>query len=298
MRVLVTGASGLVGRHLVLALSKAGMDVTGVARRPVHGPPGQWLSADLTMPGAAQEIIRTSKPELLIHLAWVTEHGQFWRSPDNLRWLSMTCDLAIAAAEGGVRRVVMTGTCFEYAFPATGDCIEGQTPTEPHFIYDIAKDASRRACEAYFALTGVSFSWARLFHLYGPREHADRLVASVCRALLRGELAKCSSGLAVRDFMHVADAGAALAALALSKVSGTVNVASGQAVTIADIATTLGALAGRPDLIRLGALPDRKDEPPRIVADARRLRAEVGFYSRIALREGLADTLSWWRDQT
>ena len=97
--------------------------------------------------------------------------------------------------------------------------------------------------------------------------------------------------------MHTRDAGAALAALALSDVAGAVNIASGEGVSIASIAERLGGIAGRPDLIRIGALPDREGEPPRIVADVRRLRDEVGFRPSLTLQEGLADTYSWWRTQ-
>ena len=94
--------------------------------------------------------------------------------------------------------------------------------------------------------------------------------------------------------MDVRDAGAALAAIALSGVTGEINVGSGQGAPISEVAATLGDLAGRPELIRLGVLPDRADEPPRIVADVARLTAEVGFHPRFDLRTGLADALAFW----
>jgi nucleoside-diphosphate-sugar epimerase len=161
----------------------------------------------------------------------------------------------------------------------------------------MAKAACHRACADILAGSGVTFSWARLFYLYGPHEHEARLAPSVARALLRGEVAACSSGLAVRDYMHVADVGAGLAALALSSVEGAVNVASGQGTTIAHLAQVLADLVGRPDLLHLGALPDRTDEPPRITADVKRLSQEVGFQPRFDLRSGLADALAYWRSQ-
>jgi nucleoside-diphosphate-sugar epimerase len=70
-------------------------------------------------------------------------------------------------------------------------------------------------------------------------------------------------------------------------VEGAVNVASGEPLAVAEVAEILGAISGRPDLVRLGALPDRPDEPPVLVADVTRLRVEVGFRPRWGLREAL-----------
>jgi nucleoside-diphosphate-sugar epimerase len=81
----------------------------------------------------------------------------------------------------------------------------------------------------------------------------------------------------VRDFASTRFVGQALAALTLSGVTGPVNVASGQGRAIADVARCLGHASGRPELVRLGVLPDRPNEVPHMVADVKRLRREVGF---------------------
>ena len=297
MKVLVTGASGLIGRHVLRHLTERGCDVTAVSRGAIEEVGLRVLQQDLLAPTAPALIFDQIQPDILIHLAWCTQHGQFWRSPQNLDWLARSCDLASSAAQVGVKRIIMAGTCFEYEFPSDGDCIERVTPLANHFPYDAAKDACRRACAAVLKQQGVSFSWARLFHLYGPHEHPDRLVASVARSLVAGQPALCSSGTVLRDYMHVSDAGAGIAALALSPVDGEVNIATGKAVSVAEIATTLGELASLPQLVRLGALPDRADDPPRIVASVRRLIDEVGFRPRYTLQDGLAETLDWWRHQ-
>ncbi len=140
----------------------------------------------------------------------------------------------------------------------------------------------------------MSFAWARLFFLYGPGESPGRLVPSVAQALANGEPAKCSSGTGVRDFMDVRDAGEALTSLALSDVSGAVNVASGSGISVADVARTLGRLAGKPELVQVGALEDRPTEPPRIVADVARLRDEVGYQPGRTLEAGLEEALAYW----
>jgi nucleoside-diphosphate-sugar epimerase len=143
----------------------------------------------------------------------------------------------------------------------------------------------------------LSLAWGRIFFLYGPREDPRRLVASVARALVASERASTSAGTQRRDFLHVDDVARAFAALLDSDVGGAVNIASGEAVTVRSIAEQLARASGRPDLLKVGALADRPDDPPIIAADVGRLRGEVGFRPSFSLEDGLAATVSWWRDQ-
>ena len=129
--------------------------------------------------------------------------------------------------------------------------------------------------------------------MYGPGEPDGRLVPAVGKALLAGEPVRTTRGDQVRDFMHVQDVAAAFAALLEGPVTGPVNIASGDPVTVRQVVTRLAVLAGRPDLPKLGALPERAGDPPRLVADVARLRDEVGFGPRFGLTEGLQDTLVW-----
>jgi nucleoside-diphosphate-sugar epimerase len=131
--------------------------------------------------------------------------------------------------------------------------------------------------------------------LYGAGEHPARLVSSLARAFVKGESAKMSSGKPVRDFMDARDVGAGIAAVARADVLGCVNVASGEPVSVVSVARKLAELSGRPELLAVGALPDRPNEPAASYADTQRLRSEVGFTPSISLERGLADALDYWR---
>ena len=294
--VLVTGASGFVGRAAVAALLRRGAEVHAVARRSAK-PIGSehWHAADLLDQHATRPFVHRIAPDAVLHLAWIVEHGKFWTSIDNLAWVSASALLATAAYEAGARRFVGTGTCYEYGLQDCLDCNEHSTAIRPATLYGIAKDATRRLIEGFAGQVGLSFAWARLFFLYGPCEGEHRLVPSVARALLAGETAKCGSGKVLRDFLDVRDAGDALAAMTLGSIKGPVNVGSGTATSIAAVASTLGSLAGHPNLIALGALPDRSDEPPRIVADITRLRRETDAQPARQLEAGLRSALDYWQ---
>ncbi len=297
MSILLTGASGYVGRHVLETLLLAGASVQ-VAGRHRPSAPGdfEWHSCDLLKNGTANELIATTKPTHIIHLAWCVEHGKFWTDPDNRKWKDATIELVQAAKRNAVNRFIGVGTCYEYDWPPQGVCNETETKIATHTLYDQMKVESFREIRRICVGSDVSFGWARLFFLYGPFESPGRLVPSIARALVRGEQALCSSGRVLRDFMDVRDAGAALAAFAVSNVEGPVNIGSGVPVSVASVASRLAELCGRPDLLRIGALPDRLEEPPIIVAKTDRLVYEVGYRSTRSLDEGLKNALSYWAD--
>ncbi len=297
-RVLVTGGSGFVGVPTLRELVRLGDDVhalTSSADPPaVEGV--RWRQADLADRGQVDAAMATVRPEQLVHLAWYVEPGRFWTAPENVAWVQHSLALLEAFLRAGGRRAVMLGTCAEYDWAEPAEFIdERRQPLVPTTLYGVAKDALRRVAGTYAQAQDAELAWGRLFFLYGPREPPTRFVPAICRALVAGEPAQLTSGAQVRDFLHVDDVGGALAALLHAPVTGAVNIASGEAVTLAAVADELGRLAQRPELIERGALPDRRGEPPRLVADVARLRDEVGFRPRWSLPDGLADTLSWWR---
>ncbi len=296
MRVLLTGGGGFLGRPARAALRARGYEVIAAGRSPPAGSaPRDWRACDLLAAGEADRVARECRPDMLVHLAWTSQPGKFWTDPVNAQWAEASLRLVRACAEVGARRICVAGTSYEYDWPADGDCGEENTPLARHTPYDTAKADLRVALSSFAGDGKISLAWARLFYSFGPDEHPDRLVASVARALVAGKPALCSSGRVVRDFMDSRDAGAALAALAASHVEGPVNIASGRGVSVADIAEKLGRIAGRSELVKLGALPDRPAEPARIVADIGRLTREVGFVAGHGLDEGLADAVDFWR---
>ncbi|MGG5818452.1 NAD-dependent epimerase/dehydratase family protein [Falsiroseomonas sp. HW251] len=264
-RVLLTGATGFVGRAVVAPLRAAGVELHAVSSR----------DADLLDEGAARALLREVKPAIVLHCAWYVAHGTFWTAPENDTWLEASTAFARAFAEQGGRRFVGVGTCAEYADrDADDDAPWKETRAiAPATPYGRAK----AALAARLAAMPVATAWARLFHMFGEGENPGRLVPSVALALLRGEEARCASGRPVRDFASTRFIGEALAALALSGVTGAANIGSGEGRAIADVVRFLGQASGRPDLIRLGALPDRPNEVPHMVADVSRLRHQVGF---------------------
>jgi nucleoside-diphosphate-sugar epimerase len=302
-RVLVTGATGFIGRHCLQPLVERGYDVVAL-RRGREVPASltglasvRWLHADLQAPGAAQALMAEVQPSHLLHLAWTVEPGKMISDPANLDWLRSGIELLQAFHAHGGTRVTVGGSCYEYDW-RYGYCQEQLTPRHPDTLYGAAKNALYEALTGFAASVGLSASWGRMFFLYGPGEHRRRLVPSVVLSLLEGKEALSSHGLQIRDYMHVQDVADGMVALLDSQAKGAYNIASGQAATIASIVRLLGELSGRPELLRIGALPARANDAPLVVADTAAALRDFGWQARIPLQQGLADTVTWWRQET
>ncbi len=306
-RVLVTGAGGFIGRWSVPALRARGYEVhavlSGKADREVPAELGGATIhvADLLDDRCADELMREVNATHLLHFAWIATPGVYWSSPENFRWVEVSERLLRSFGACGGRRVMMAGTCAEYDWSRAGECDELRSPPADDSAaaqspYASCKIALQRALADFGRREHVSTAWGRIFFQFGPYEHPDRLVPFVIRHLLQDREAPCSHGKQIRSFLHVADVGAAFAAVLDGELEGPVNIGSDERIALADLVERIGRQIGRADLVRLGARPP-SPEPPLLVPRIGRLRDEALWRPRFNLDEGLRDTIAWWRDR-
>ena len=179
-----------------------------------------------------------------------------------------------------------------------GYCAEDRTPCRPHTTYGVCKHALQLLASEFAARHDLSSVWGRIFFLYGPHEHPDRLVSSTIRSLLARQPARCSHGMQVRDYLYVQDVADAFVALLDSDTSGPVNIASGRPITLREIALRIAELMNGGDLLQLGAIPAAATDMPLVVADMSQALTRIpGWEPRVSLDQGLAESIRWWREQ-
>jgi dTDP-6-deoxy-L-talose 4-dehydrogenase (NAD+) len=268
--ILLTGATGFVGRQVLRALGERGCRVRAVVRvgkqerlAPDDAIETIVASSDIFAEGAAWWARTCSGADAVIHAAWYAEPGQYLQSPKNQECLSGTLRLAQGAVQAKIRRFVGVGTCFEYDLDAGRLSIK--TPLKPSTPYAQAKVDAFKALSAALPGQGVAFAWCRLFYLYGEGEDARRLVSYVRGRLQAGEPAELSSGSQIRDFLDVREAARMIVDVALGSQEGPVNICSGRPVTVRELAERIADEFGRRDLLRFGARPDNPVDPPCVI---------------------------------
>lgn len=298
-RVLVTGLCGFVGRNVVAPLLSRGFEIHGVTSRAAQSEimgVERLHQTDLLRDGAAARLISSVTPTHLLHLAWAPSGTRMRDPAENRAWTRASISLFEEFGRAHGRRAVFAGSCAEYDW--THEVLnEAATPAIPSTVYGAAKNAVREAIAASSDALALGSAWARLFFLYGPHEPRGRLVSDVCIGLIENRPIELSEGRQERDYLHVADAAEALAALVDGHFQGVINVGSGKAAAIRDIARLLGERAGRPDLLAFGMRPLAQGEPSRLVADIGRLSRDLAFAPKYRLEAGLAQTLEWWRSE-
>lgn len=297
-KVLLTGASGFIGRHTIPFLLRNGYEVYAVysTKRPnfIEDRNLFWLQCDLLDLEKCKQLLSEIKPTHLLHFAWYTVPGKYWTSLENIRWVQASLELAINFYKSGGKRAVFAGTCAEYDWNY-GYCSEDITPLKPSTLYGACKNSLQQILTQFSKQVGLSYAWGRIFFLYGPYEAKTRLIPSVIISLLQDRQAQCTHGEQIRDFLHVEDVASAFVSLLESNVEGPVNIASGQPIALKTICYTIADLLGKRHLIRLGVLPVPENEAPFLVADVQKLNQQVGWKSRITLEEGLKSTIEWWK---
>jgi dTDP-6-deoxy-L-talose 4-dehydrogenase (NAD+) len=266
--VLLTGGTGFVGRQVLRALHRAGVQVRAVVRQGSAGrlpePVADVIeSPDLFAEHSAWWTEAAATVDAVVHVAWYAEPGAYLTSPLNLSCLTGTLQLADGALRAGVRRFVGVGTCLEYDLRVGH--LANTTPLDPVTPYAAAKAAAYLALSRHYEQVSASFAWCRLFHLYGEAEDSRRLVPYVREQLAAGRPAELTAGTQLRDFLDVAIAGRMIAEVALSDRTGAVNICSGEAMTVRALAERIADEYRRRDLLHFGAKPNRPGEPTVIV---------------------------------
>lgn len=289
MRVLLTGASGFIGHQMLKTLTDQGIEVVVIGRtRPSDCV--NFIEADLLNTIEFESLMRNVEATHLLHLAWYAEHGKFWTSLTNLRWVEATNRLVESFCKAGGLHVVIAGTCAEYDW-SYGYCVEDTTPLNPATLYGVAKNSTRNLTMAICQQFQVRCAWGRIFLPFGKGEVDTRLVPSLVDVFKNKRAPFAINADANRDFLHVDDVAKGLRDLLIQDAHGAYNICSAQPTRLTELVLTLSRLLGCSPEPVLELAVSRPTEPSLLIGDNTKLRA-LGWRSEISLQQGLEFVIS------
>lgn len=268
-KVLVTGANGYIGRHIVNELLSKGFDV---------------LAADVCFDGLDKRVVRIEepifsgnknifekmgRPDVCIHMAW--RNGFVHNADSHIGDLSMHFEFIKNMIEGGLKQIAVMGTMHEVGYHE--GAIDENTPTNPLSMYAVAKNALRQLLTIYTKDKDVTLQWIRGYYIYGDDAKSSSIFSKIVQAAQEGKKEfPFTMGKNKYDFIHVDEmARQIVAIISQTEVDGIINSCTGTPVTLAEKIESFIRENGFDITLQYGAFPDRPYDSPGVWGDTTKL---------------------------
>jgi NAD dependent epimerase/dehydratase len=312
-RVLVTGAGGFIGSHLVELLVREGADVRCLVHYNARGDRGNLELADQELIASVDVVLgditdpfgverAAADRDVVFHLAALIGIPYSYLAPKAYVDVNVagTLNVLEAARRHDIERVVHTSTSETYG-TARYSPIDEDHPLQGQSPYSASKIGADKIAESYFRSFETPVVTLRPFNTFGPRQSLRAVIPTIIAQALSGDVVRLGSLDPVRDFTYVTDTARAFAAVAVADgVAGQVlNAGNGQSITVGDLAHTILELLGSDATIETD---DARVRPPasevfELIAETRRIREATGWEPEVSLRDGLGRTINFVRER-
>jgi len=293
-KLLVTGASGFIGSNTIQSLQKLDLEIHAatIDEVPDEGDI-KWFKCNLLNDHEIEENISRIAPDILLHLAWATEPGQY-NMASNFEWFTASVKLIDWFRRIGGKRIIIMGSGIEYDW-SYGVCHEYKTPLKSHTLYGQCKSLLFQYLSLYSQKYDLSYAWPRVFFTFGPNENPKRLVPYVITQLLNDQWAVIQSGDLLRDYIYVKDIGLIITELIKSEFTGPVNIGTGMPMKIRDIEHRIGRALEKQDLIQFES---NEQNPYRVVtANTEVLQSKLHYNTISNFDLAIKETIDYWKSK-
>ena len=302
--MLVTGGEGFIGSHLVHRLVKEGARVSALVHpdAPLTRLDGledviRLYSLDIRDRAGLINVVQEVEPRKVFHLAAMTDVGRGWEKIEEALSVNLGGTINLLTALGLIEYEIMVTTCTAEAYGRNPAPFREDMPLDPTSPYSFSKAAAALFCRMTASSLGASVRILRLFLIYGPGQGGERFLPQVIRAGLTSEPIRMTEGKQTREYTYIDDVveGFLLAAREGGGHGEVFNLGTGEEISLRDLVALIDSMMEGGVRVDPEVLPYRENEIRRFVGDHSRIRDTLGWEPRVSLKEGLEETIRWYR---
>lgn len=265
MKVLVTGASGYIGRYVVTELLNNGHEVIAVDLKNNGVDKRAYFINEDIFNGDKNTFFEFGSPDLLIHLAW--KNGFIHNSSEHMLYLSKHYEFLCDMAVGGCKNIAVMGTMHEVGY--WEGAIDENTPCDPLSLYGISKNALRESMLLLSNELNFNLYWLRAYYIYGDDAYANSIFSKILRAAEEGQSEFPFTGRNKKyDFITVQELARQIVVISSQqKITGIINICSGRPVSLSEQVESFIKEHGLNIKLNYGAYPDRAYDSTEVWGD-------------------------------
>lgn len=288
-KILVTGATGFIGKSLVSMLSKQGCQQLVLSRQLQNNSTSKnihYLLCDLSSIDTQKKYIKKFQPDVIIHLGW-QGIPDFSHKMCQLN-LNNTINLIDIVTElDSVKKIIVSGSCFEYDNPQDV-CDEGYK-TSAHNLFSWSKLSIKDYLKLVCQTKNIQWYWPRIFYVYGPHQRKQSLIPTLIDSIHAGRIPQINTPFNANDFVYVDDVVEALNCFIDQNIeSGVYNIGSGYATSIASICEQVATMFS--STIQFDWQSKKDTERTSFYADIQKITKHTGWAPKTSLSQGLKIT--------
>ena len=284
-KVLITGATGLIGKEAIPFLIEEGFDIYAISTKTINDNTIHWLTFDLFDEIFLKKVFEEIKPEYLLNFAWITG-GDYLTNEKNILFKNIGIKMLELFKTNGGKRAIFAGSGFEYDI--NNEILYETSPKKPKTLYAQCKNELHDIAIKFSNDNELSFGWGRIFGVFGHKEKETRLTPQIMNCMKENKVFEIGAPNNTMDYMYSKDIANAFVEFLKSNYFGDVNICSGQGILLKDYALLIQNLFGKENLIKYD---DKKPSNLNYLGSNKILKEIIGFTPKYTLEQALKEII-------